>query len=108
VASQITEYLSHVRDYWLTPFYDWEDNHNRLFYRIEDLASKYGISPKGTDSLSRDPENADVSGFIGNDEAYAAIAQFIRLKGGFTQYGEAMISKASDLKTALENEIRER
>ena len=108
MRAQITEYLSHVRDYWLTPLYDWEDNHNHLFNRIEDLASQYGISPYGTDSLSRDPENADVSGFIGNDEAYAAIAQFIRLKGNFVQYGEAMIGESSKLKDALENEVRKR
>jgi hypothetical protein len=104
--SRITEYLSYVRDYLLIPLYDIENNHYLLFARIETLASEYGISPRGTDSLSRDPENADVSGFIGNNEAYAAIAQLVRLKSFFSRYAEATISKMSELKAVLENSER--
>lgn len=101
VRVKITEFLSYVRDYWLTPLYQNENNYRLLFTRIQILAAQYGISPRGANHPSRDPETVNVPGFLANDEAYAMLAEIVRMQTYFRGYRDSMIRETTELRHVL-------
>lgn len=98
---QITAYLSYVRDFWLTPLSEFETSHRELKFRLRVLAAKYGISPHPAGRPSRDSENANVTGFIADDEAYAVLAELVGVKDVFATYSARVSQKSSELRILL-------
>ena len=101
VRIQITAYLSYVRDFWLTPLSEFETSHRELEFRLRVLAAKYGISPNPAGRPSRDSENVNVAGFIADDEAYAVLAELVKIKETFAMYSTRVSQRSSELRILL-------
>jgi hypothetical protein len=101
VRSEITRYLSRMRDYFLFPIYQLEEQHRNIYMNVDLLAQKYGITPGHRLGPAKRLQNADINGFLADPESYVYVVRFAELKEGVADIRDVMSDDAATLRSLL-------
>jgi sensor c-di-GMP phosphodiesterase-like protein len=101
VRTAITRYVSRMRDYFLFPLYQLEDQHRNIYLNIVLLAQQYGIAPASRQGPAEGLRNADINGFLANAEAYVYVVRFAELKEMVRSIRNVMSDEAAALAALL-------
>jgi len=104
--SEITQYLSRSRDYWLVPLYQLEERHRYFGFQIQALAEMHGISPRHRSGLLRDTSEqeaeADTTEFFAQSQVYSLAVELADIKDSMSRFRKAMSEEATELRESLE------
>jgi len=103
--SEITQYLSRSRDFWLVPLYQLEERHRYLGFQIQALAEIHGISPRHRSGLLRDTSEqeaeADTAEFFAQSQAYSLVAELADIKDSMSSFRKSISAEATELRESL-------
>ena len=97
IRSRLTEYQSVVRDYWLSPLYQWENRHYDLISRIYTFAISYGIFVNSRNVAADESVGADLDAFLADRKAYAALVELQFIKTAMASYRSEIQNAAATL-----------
>ena len=107
--SEITQYLSRSRDYWLVPLYQMEERHRHLRFQILSLAVKHGISPRHRHGLSQKSSEREAkigtAEFFAHTQAYALASELDEITDSMSSFLESMSAEATKLRESLETQL---
>jgi len=104
--SEITQYLSRSRDFWLVPLYQLEERHRHLGFQILALAEMHGILPRHRSGLFQDTSEQESKAytvaFLAQSEAYSLVAELADIKDSMSSFRKSMSAEATRLRESLE------
>ena len=100
--TEITQYLSHSRDYLLIWVYRLEENYTDTYMQFRNIAAMHGILPQDIAGASRSRSNPNIETFMASSDAYLAAVGMTRIQGAFVIYRDSTADNARRLRETLE------